>query len=120
MRDAWALTAPPRPHFENLLNLKETLSTVDASLVPVHPAKTHEHRLGGQRRSLVVPSLQCRILNHDAGARVVTGEERSRAVLVHIQAVDFCGPMTGNECCRENQNSLRTHGALQFALSRIS
>src|SRR2546422_4341516 len=120
LRDAWALTAGPRPHLEDLLNFKQPLPTVDASRVSVHPAKTHEHGLVRQRGGPVIPALECRILHRDDRLRIITREERSRAVLVHIQAMDFRGPMTGNQGCRENQDSLRTHGALPFALSRIS
>src|SRR6266566_2574724 len=120
LRDAWALTAGPRPYLEDLLNCKDPLPTVDASFMSAHAAEAHEHRLVRQRGGPVVPRLECRVLDRDDGRRIITGKQRSRAVLVHIQAVDFRGAMTGNEGCRENQDSLRTHGALQFALSRIS
>src|SRR3989442_4491736 len=120
LHDSWALTAGSRPPLEDLLNFKQPLPTVDASRVSVHPAKTHEHGLVRQRGGPVIPALECRILHRDDRLRIITREERSRAVLVHIQTVDFRGAMTGNEGCRENQDSLRTHGALQFALSRIS
>ncbi len=120
MRHAWALPAGPRPHLEDLLNCKEALPTVDASRVPVHAAKAHKHGLVLQRGGPVIPALERRVLHRDDRLRIITREERSRAVLVHIQAMDFRGPMTGNQGCRENQDSLRTHGALQFALSRIS
>ena len=101
LRDAWALTAGPRPHLEDLLNFKQPLPTVDASRVSVHPAKTHEHGLVRQRGGPVIPALECRILHRDDRLRIITREERSRAVLVHIQTVDFRGAMTGNEGCRE-------------------
>src|SRR2546426_3117484 len=113
LRDAWALPAGPRPYLEDLLDCKDPLPAVDAPRVSVHPAKAHEHGLIRQRGGPVIPALECRILHRNDRLRIITREERSRAVLVHIQAVDFRGPMTGNEGCRENQDSLRTHGALQ-------
>ncbi len=39
MRDAWALTAGPRPYLEDLLNCKDPLPTVDASFMSAHAAE---------------------------------------------------------------------------------
>ncbi len=119
LRDPWALPAGPRPHLEDLLNCKDPLPTVDASLVPVHTAKADEDGLVRQRGSPVVSGLECRILHRDDDLWVITWKERSRAVLVHVQSVDFGGAMTGNERCREDQNSLRTHSA-PLSCSRAS
>ena len=110
LRHAGTLTAGTRPHFQNLLNLKDALPPVDASLVSIHAAQTHEHGLLGRRSGPVVSGREHRILVRHDSFRVVTRKERSRAVLVDIQAVDFRGPMTGNEGRRENQESVSTHG----------
>src|SRR5947209_19876764 len=93
--DARTLAAGSRPHFQNLLNLKDALPPVDASLVSIHAAQTHEHGMVGPRTGPVVSGPEHTILNRHDRFRIVTRTERSRAVLVDIQAVDCRPTMTG-------------------------
>lgn len=88
--------ARPRPHFQDPLHFKESPApALGTSRATVDTSKSNKDRLT-RARHRPVPGFERRILDDDGDPRIVAGEQRSRAVLIDVQAPDFRGPMTGN------------------------